>query len=980
MKSFHKYFLIFIGFFFTIPAFADSKNELFLQEYVSHTWTASDGLTGNTVTDVIQHPSGYIYIGTYESLVRFDGVEFVEINKNTNSDYNFLSARSLFLDSDNTLWIGSNDEGVCCITEDGEIRNFSTADGLPNNSIRAFCQDSDGNIWVGTASGLGIITREGSIIIPENMQEISSENNLLITHLFTDTAGRIWINTDSSLYLYTNKKFSEYKNIESIKNPQITVVSQDNTGAMWFGVAPHYAVKVDGTQEKLYDLGFGNQKGSLVTCIFQDSHENIWFALDNGVTILNNGNLSYFDQSNGLADDKVAKIIEDKEKNIWLCTDRGGLQELSQSKFRTTPMPTTINAIANDEFRNCVWFAGDDGLYCMEDGDFYENAITSYCKNIRIRHVEVTTEGELLVSTYEKLGQLCFDLAGNVRKWTKENGGLPGNRTRVAIKASNGDFYIGTTSGLSIIDGQTGEVTFIQKENGVQNDYIMCIYEDAGHNIWCGTDGGGIFVLKDKKIIKEFTTNDGLAGNVIFKITSFEDNNIWICTGAGLSKLTHNGFFTFNSSNGMGTDGIFQAIPDYSGKIWCCSNKGIFSIKASDLDAVEKGLLSHVTAKYYGRSDGLASGGVTSTALSMKDKAGRIWFTLIDGYAIYDPVKSSSNTIAPIMHLQDISVDSNHYSVKNAPIIIKPFENRISIKYTGVSFISSESVQFSYKLEGFDKTFSEWSYDRNVSYTNLKPGTYRFSVKARSADEVQSPLERIIIIKKPAFWQTFWFWLFVVLIVGGTIVGFIERHINRLNKENSHIQKVFEEVTAALASTIDAKDAYTNGHSNRVAKYSKLIAARMGKTPEEQDQIYMTAVLHDIGKIGIPNAIINKPGKLTEEEYERIKTHPVIGSDILSSINSMPDIKIGARWHHERYDGNGYPDHLKGTDIPEIARIICVADSYDAMTSNRSYRKYMEQSTVRDEILVNEGTQFDPIIAEVMLSIIDEDVNYKLHE
>ena len=194
------------------------------------------------------------------------------------------------------------------------------------------------------------------------------------------------------------------------------------------------------------------------------------------------------------------------------------------------------------------------------------------------------------------------------------------------------------------------------------------------------------------------------------------------------------------------------------------------------------------------------------------------------------------------------------------------------------------------------------------------------------------------------------------------------------------IKKLSIEVTSALAQTIDAKDKYTNGHSNRVAEYSRILAKRLGEDEKTQESIYYAALLHDIGKIGIPNSIINKSGKLTPEEYETIKAHPVIGSDILKSISSMPEISIGARSHHEHYDGKGYPDGLAGEDIPWIARIIGVADAYDAMTSNRSYRNYLPQDRVLDEFVKYRGIQFDPRVTDVIIQMIAEDTDYKMHE
>ena len=187
-------------------------------------------------------------------------------------------------------------------------------------------------------------------------------------------------------------------------------------------------------------------------------------------------------------------------------------------------------------------------------------------------------------------------------------------------------------------------------------------------------------------------------------------------------------------------------------------------------------------------------------------------------------------------------------------------------------------------------------------------------------------------------------------------------------------------IVQTLAEAIDAKDNYTNGHSGRVAKYTREIARRFGYSQKRQDEIYMMGLLHDVGKIGVPDAVINKPAKLTEEEYAQIKTHPVMGDRILKNIRERPKLAVGARWHHERYDGTGYPDGLSGDKIPEEARIIAVADAYDAMTSRRSYRGILPQDIVRNEIKNGKGKQFDPVFADIMLTMIEEDKDYILRE
>ncbi|MBR1496785.1 MAG: HD domain-containing protein [Oscillospiraceae bacterium] len=205
----------------------------------------------------------------------------------------------------------------------------------------------------------------------------------------------------------------------------------------------------------------------------------------------------------------------------------------------------------------------------------------------------------------------------------------------------------------------------------------------------------------------------------------------------------------------------------------------------------------------------------------------------------------------------------------------------------------------------------------------------------------------------------------------------LENEVEIKTRENESLSL---HVVQTLAAAIDAKDNYTHGHSGRVAAYTREIARRAGYSERAQNEIFMMGLLHDVGKIGVPDAIINKHGRLGDDEFSQIKKHPEMGGRILDAIREMPKLSTGARWHHERYDGSGYPDGLAGTDIPEEARIIAVADAYDAMTSNRSYRGSMEQGRVRAQIEMGKGAQFDPRFADIMLQMIDEDRDFLMRE
>ena len=208
----------------------------------------------------------------------------------------------------------------------------------------------------------------------------------------------------------------------------------------------------------------------------------------------------------------------------------------------------------------------------------------------------------------------------------------------------------------------------------------------------------------------------------------------------------------------------------------------------------------------------------------------------------------------------------------------------------------------------------------------------------------------------------------------------MDDYVSKIEEAGIRHKELTKDVMEALASAIDAKDKYTNGHSKRVAEYSRKIAELAGKSAEECEMIYNAGLLHDVGKIGVPLEILQKKGRLTDEEFEQIKRHPVVGGQILSTIHETAWLSTGAKYHHERYNGRGYPEGLKGEEIPEIDRIIAVADAYDAMTSNRSYRDAIPQHIVREEFVKGSGTQFDPEFAKIMIHMIDLDIEYRMKE
>lgn len=327
-------------------------------------------------------------------------------------------------------------------------------------------------------------------------------------------------------------------------------------------------------------------------------------------------------------------------------------------------------------------------------------------------------------------------------------------------------------------------------------------------------------------------------------------------------------------------------------------------------------------------------------------------------------------------HIEGIGLNATGYSFivdKNGQVIAHSNKDEIGKNYLedaqAVSFLN---VVFNQEQAYFESVLDGKNYQ--ICSNNILDNWYIVAVCDKEL--FFSDVNKTLVFNLLLYGIT------SVLIVAIYIYSFrrVQRSIELERNVKDDIKAANIKLIRALVRTIDAKDRYTNGHSVRVADYAYQIAQRLGKSEEELQIVYFAGLLHDVGKIRVPDEIINKPGKLTDDEYSQMKIHPVTGYHILKDIYDNKTIAKGVKYHHERYDGKGYPVGLGGENIPEIARILAVADTYDAMTSKRSYRGALGQEKVREEIKNGKGTQFDPEIADVMLQMIEEDKNYSMRE
>ncbi len=781
----------------------------FFDNYVYQTWSAFGGLTGTTATDIIQTKDGYINVGTYEGLVRFDGVEFRTIKRNRENNFNFISVRAILEDSRGNLWLGSYDEGVQKISEQGN-KIYTTQNGLPNNSIRAIAEDKNGNVWIGTAAGVVYLTPDGKLMTPQ-FEAGTVSKGIIATHLYCDTAGRVWLTTanERGLFLFSDGLFRTRPELEPFGTYFVTAIAQDLSGAFWIGLDNEGLIRVSNGQ--VTKLRTGTVLDTVATnAIYIEENGTIWFGTEKGLAVYSGGAFSEYTGSN-LAKAHINKIISDREDNIWLATDRNGIGKMTHGKFKVTKFGATANAITEDA-EGRIWVGADGGVRCYENEREVQNKLTEYTKGLRVRHVGTAANGDILVSCYTKPAQLRYIKAtDSVVSWSTDEG-LAGNKVRVAIESAPRELYVGTTTGLSIIHADGSMRTFKQPE-GLENEYVMCLFQDAGGVIWIGTDGGGIYLMKDEAIVSHITTEEGLAGNVIFKIWQDKDGGYWICSGGGITRcsgfdaktLLPTDFQNINSEQGIGTDSVFQVIIDGSKTVWMTSNHGIASASLDEMLASASG--ATVKTQFYNRNDGLDSDGPTSTSQSICDRHGRLWFAMVDGIAMYDPVKVMKNPIMPLVHIETVTIDNTSYANASNTIVLKPGTKRVEIKVTGISFDAPERIQFTHRLTNFEDEFSPPTAQRLISYTNLSPGRHTFLINAINGDGlISEQAEAMLFVQKPYFYQMPLFWVFAVLTLFGILIGIFYHKQRNIWREKVRLEKMVKERTAELAAEKDKSD------------------------------------------------------------------------------------------------------------------------------------------------------------------------------
>ena len=1052
-------------------------------------------LNNTGARSICQTDDGYVWIGQFAGLNRYDSKELVSYNSFVDSDGEKYSIENVkHLSSyENTLFLVCS-SGLVKM-ENNTFRRILFPDS--NVVINDLVMNDSGLLYICSTVGLYTYNLDNDSLNkdekhPENISSIAIYNNYR------------YILKNDSIYDYDDKLIYNGNNGNAVNsacyfNDKLAIATK--TGLIYF-----YDVMNNLMMDTVINLkDVSGKKGDMVhRFVYSSSDNDLFAACEKGLYSINSKTLEATYAKNLENTDKVVDLMIDYEGNLWIASYITGVSIISKSSLVDLLFDIDYKVMPEDQRLVYAILKDGNDLYMATEGGIYVYDIKT--GNIKTNHPLVTKINEIIeydeqkkreIDSLEKrkvgYAQDYNKLINNDIIFSSLGYELKDNDVVLVLndsKNENIEYYEYHVAGPGL-DNYYKKINTIPKSKVIVNitekDDIYtskCEYdvripwydvrdiEKYKGKIYFATYGSGL--LEYDPVTEEFrqyrgtdinpsdpdvnsngyyavaqrclNANDdylfiGTATNSIIRFdgTDFIYNDNLPISGAQILYIGESSFgkVTFvASANGIYTinenleAGSFESIPgieestsgilkfyqdgDYFyyniyGRLFVIDTNNdnetieikipyvnssiteINKIKITDGDgnitykyvvASEKQiyiindlLADNLEYEFYDSSNGLKSSIKGNSSGYYDEEDSIYYFQSQNGVFTYN-FKNDVNTRVPLK-IQVNSVKVDDKNIIGDKIIIDKYADRVTFNISVLSFKPTKGYSVYYKLEGVDNEYIKLSDSQlSVSYTNLSGGSYQFSTYVIDENGQLSNEVTISLVKDKRVYETVWFWVLIIilalLLIGAINFLIIWRRSKQAKKRESELKEITIESIEAIARTIDAKDTYTNGHSIRVGHYSRIIAEELGMEGDELENLYYTALLHDIGKIGIPDAILNKPGRLTDEEFDIMKSHTTKGAKILKDISTIPNIVEGAKYHHEKYGGGGYPEGLKGEDIPYIARIICCADCFDAMATRRVYKDPYPKEKIISEFERCKEIQFDPKIADVVIKLIEE--------
>jgi ligand-binding sensor domain-containing protein/signal transduction histidine kinase len=769
-----------------------------LAQYGYQSWQTDTGLPQNTVHAIVQGRDGYLWIATEGGLVRFDGVDFRAYTRANAPGLPSDLIDDLMEGHDGALWISTS--GGLARQRVGKVEAFGPAQGIPATQVWRTFQDGRGVVWALTAAGLFRIDGERATRIAlnagltENSRMVAGADGSLwlgtaeglmragaddvfravgstgeVLALAVDRSGTAWAGSRSGLEACSA---AVCRSAAVPGGGAVNALAEDEAGRVWIGTEAGLFV-TDGDRVQAF-----GQKTGRVDFLYGDRAGMLWAGTAQGLTRI--------DPVKGAAEllrsgDVFLSAAEDREGDLWLGTESGGLAVLRDRKFSTLTAEEGLTdeyvlALAQAPNGHVAAGTKGGGLNVFRDGKFRALTTAQGLLSNVVLTMAAAANGDVWVGTPDGLNLLH---EGDVARAFTTADGLADDFVRSLYIGRGGELWIGTRHGLS--RDEDGKFATWTALDGLGSDLIGAMTQDHDGSLWIGTLGG-LSRFRDGEI-RNFTTKDGLSSNVVTALYEDAEGTLWIGTNDGGLNRWRAGKIVTLASRQLPQRAI-GILEDGSGYLWISSNTGIYRASREALNRMADGGAAAEVMRF-GVADGMriseCSSGGHPAALRLKD--GSLWFATLKGIARVDPEHMPVNGVAPQAALERVSVD-DAWQTSTADLTVAPGHSHYEFDYAGLSFVAPQKVEYRYQLEGFDRGWVDAGTRRAAYYTNLPHGHYTFRVIARNNDGVWSETAATAELTiEPHVYQTVWFRLLVLLAIVGLAYAAWQRRLMRVERE-----------------------------------------------------------------------------------------------------------------------------------------------------------------------------------------------------
>jgi signal transduction histidine kinase/ligand-binding sensor domain-containing protein len=764
MKLTHRHFRIFL----LVAATFGSAN-LAYGQYAYESWTTDQGLPQNSVNDIRQTRDGYIWLTTFDGLVRFDGVRFTVFDKGNTPGITSNRFLRMFEDAQGDLWAGTEEGGVVCYHQ-GRFSSYGKEQGLTNLDAVFLTDDHQGNV-VAYFAGEAVMR-----IADGRLQKIASLNKFEDNFSMPRASRRVPCGIGNDRVFCVG--YGEWGVADGLPSLQRVGADgvDDGHGTLWFATSDPALVRIEHNQVvRVYRESDGLPgrpilfvTGAHCRLLSVDKDGMGWSTDLPDMQSTPMGK----DLSSDLAGAGLSFGVEDGEGNLWFGTNRKGLWRAHKQFITSYSKADGLdqnNVYPIYQARNgVVWIGTTAGLFRYQNNKF--ELAAPELKGLNIDAIAEDGQGRLIIGGVKKAwigdGE-HFEPVPDIPSivWT-------------VLATPDGSIWFGTEHGL--LQLKDGARTWYRTEQGLAGNNIRVLIDDGANGLWIGCFGGLSHYADGK--FTSWTERDGLPSNVR-ALRRDADNTVWLGTyDGGLARFKDGKVTTYTTKQGLFNNGVFQILEDERGNFWISSNHGIFRVRRRDLEEYAQGRRDSITSVAYDKSDGMlnveCNGGRWPAGAKTTD--GKLWFPTQDGVAVIEPGGVPVNEQPPPVFVESLLLNNLPVAF-DSEVQVRPDQENFEIQYTALSYINSANIHFKFKLEGLDRDWIDAGTRRTAYYSHVPPGHYTFKVIAANSDGVWNQSGAAIRLKvRPRFYQTWWFQALVVIGVAGLGFGGYRARSQRL--------------------------------------------------------------------------------------------------------------------------------------------------------------------------------------------------------